>query len=69
MINPEGTIDLSGRKCPKHNAWIQSIRMGEGADRYFRRYCPRCDLERLTEEMKKKQEAGTAGFIPRIGKI
>lgn len=40
------------RKCPRHNAWIQSRDMRH-KDEGLVRYCPRCDLERLQQEHKK----------------
>lgn len=58
------------RKCPRHNAWIQVRKAGpDGPGRYKIRYCPRCDLERLQKEAQQKKEAGTEGFIPRIGTL
>ncbi len=43
------------RKCPRHNAWIQS-RDEAGPPRHRQRYCPRCDLERLQKEMLAQAE-------------
>ena len=60
--NRPTTEELSKvRKCPRHKAWIQSMRVWDGG--HYIRYCPRCDLERLQEQMLQEAKDAEAGIV------
>lgn len=51
------------RKCPLHNAYIQSYRANHLPGRPRQRYCPVCETERMVEDMQKKKADEAAGII------
>lgn len=50
------------RKCPLHNAYIQSFRASTPG-RPLLRYCPRCETEKAWEKAKQEKADREAGIV------
>jgi len=56
-IYTEDSVPVDIRQCPKHKgSWIKASQIGgskPGVARTFRRYCPRCEVEKAYEQKQK----------------